>query len=687
MLRQSQDLRIKALKKIVILSTGAFNFDRRKNSSNIIALQSGPCKDMSFMSSKIEENCYLIFCTEINRFPSIDQNKIVYFTLKNHLKVIGFSLSQSECTKTIGHYISKIRNHPDKYIFNKKDEEDLFSFHLFDEFEDQFRKIRNLYIPNIESRVYLSKEQSNSYIYNKQLNRWITLNRKIEDNIDLFFSFQPLIKKLTSKEAGNNFVKLLTSIPNFKIKLTEQQKEAVSQTGNVVILGRSGTGKTTCSILRMFAAELFFRFESNNSDSKFSSKDLDKTSVLHSAFLTASPVLTNEVKRYYGRLKEHVRAELERRVEKKDINTQNSEFVKIEEKDEYSSSEDDQEETSAPVSMNLLKDDHFPLFFTVRALIFMIDASLKKPFFNRDLNGKIIVSGANYNWHNEHKGSFKISKRYKNELKKNHEIFDSDSSSDDEFEEIMTKKNIMKRLEKNKKPQKPLKSFEVDFKTFKEKFWPTVKSHSKFSALAVWTEITAYIKGSHNCWFYKGFYLPKLTYANKGQKISLLSKEEKLEIWDLFILYERWKNTNLAYDFQDLVNFILSQIKTYGYNGAPIHYILVDEVQDLTPATISLLMTICTEKIMFSGDTAQTIAKGVAFRFCDLDSLFTEAKVPRPTIKQLTMNFRTHNQILALANSIVSLIETLFPQTIDKMLKETSQVDGPIATNYFFRQP
>jgi ATP-dependent exoDNAse (exonuclease V) beta subunit len=43
---------------------------------------------------------------------------------------------------------------------------------------------------------------------------------------------------------------------------------------------------------------------------------------------------------------------------------------------------------------------------------------------------------------------------------------------------------------------------------------------------------------------------------------------------------------------------------------------------------------------------------------------------------QLTTNYRSHGQILALANSIVGLIETLFPFSIDKLEKEESLTTG-----------
>lgn len=44
---------------------------------------------------------------------------------------------------------------------------------------------------------------------------------------------------------------------------------------------------------------------------------------------------------------------------------------------------------------------------------------------------------------------------------------------------------------------------------------------------------------------------------------------------------------------------------------------------------------------------------------------------------QLTVNFRSHNNILQLANSVISIIEILFPATIDRLKKERSNLNGP----------
>lgn len=98
---------------------------------------------------------------------------------------------------------------------------------------------------------------------------------------------------------------------------------------------------------------------------------------------------------------------------------------------------------------------------------------------------------------------------------------------------------------------------------------------------------------------------------------------------------------------------------------------------------IYLLSKTATYGVFYSGDTAQTIAKGVGFRFCDLKSLFNNQlndnalTLKSPIVKHLTVNFRSHNNILQLANSIVSSIEILFPKTIDRLNKEVSDLKGP----------
>jgi superfamily I DNA/RNA helicase len=82
------------------------------------------------------------------------------------------------------------------------------------------------------------------------------------------------------------------------------------------------------------------------------------------------------------------------------------------------------------------------------------------------------------------------------------------------------------------------------------------------------------------------------------------------------------------------------------------------------------------DKVIFAGDTAQTIAKGVNNRIADLNSLMQNASFKTATIP-LTINYRSQNNILQLANNLVRIIEELFPKSIDKMAQEVAERVGP----------
>ena len=101
----------------------------------------------------------------------------------------------------------------------------------------------------------------------------------------------------------------------------------------------------------------------------------------------------------------------------------------------------------------------------------------------------------------------------------------------------------------------------------------------------------------------------------------------------------------------------------------------------MTQAELWLFFMICKTPggFFFAGDTAQTIERGIGFRFCDLQTLFHYEKQlnDKPQIFQLTNNYRSHSGILNLASHVVELIEHFFPLTIDKLKKDRGMYKGP----------
>lgn len=66
-------------------------------------------------------------------------------------------------------------------------------------------------------------------------------------------------------------------------------------------------------------------------------------------------------------------------------------------------------------SMEELSSEDFPLFLTVKRLIYMLDASTDFPFFSRDKTGKQIGLESNVEWHNEQGGVYMINQYHKSQ--------------------------------------------------------------------------------------------------------------------------------------------------------------------------------------------------------------------------------------------------------------------------------
>ena len=58
------------------------------------------------------------------------------------------------------------------------------------------------------------------------------------------------------------------------------------------------------------------KFEPQIKDSRCSADDIDDTMGLHCIFLTASPVLTNEIQRYYKKITDQIKEELDKKKQK-----------------------------------------------------------------------------------------------------------------------------------------------------------------------------------------------------------------------------------------------------------------------------------------------------------------------------------------------------------------------------------
>ena len=113
---------------------------------------------------------------------------------------------------------------------------------------------------------------------------------------------------------------MIKAIPEIKFKLTPEQELMISAPQNLLCLGRSGTGKTTSSALRLFATDAYYKYheqlakfkaenpDKRNKDFVISPDFLSENSQLKLTFVSASPVLVNEIKRFFQEFKKHFSA-------------------------------------------------------------------------------------------------------------------------------------------------------------------------------------------------------------------------------------------------------------------------------------------------------------------------------------------------------------------------------------------
>lgn len=132
-------------------------------------------------------------------------------------------------------------------------------------------------------------------------------------------------------EQRHRLGKILQMLPIIKMQLNSGQTRILNSLENLFILGRSGTGKTTTTVLRAFCQEVVFLAvvkqerllnyysglglakkwrEAKRRLPRLTASDVEGAQGVKMVFVTASPVLTNEVKQYYASLRQQLAAHL-----------------------------------------------------------------------------------------------------------------------------------------------------------------------------------------------------------------------------------------------------------------------------------------------------------------------------------------------------------------------------------------
>ncbi|XP_044860938.1 LOW QUALITY PROTEIN: TPR and ankyrin repeat-containing protein 1 [Mauremys mutica] len=320
-----------------------------------------------------------------------------------------------------------------------------------------------------------------------------------------------------------------------------------------------------------------------------------------------------------------------------------------------------------------VKDENFPLYVTSKQLLLLLDASMPDPFFLRNEDGSLkrtIVGWSTQedlvipNWQDE-------------EEEGNAEV---EYGEDEKAAEAHSRENDPRVF--------------VTYDVFANEMWPKMmKGKNSYNPALVWKEIKSFLKGSFEALSCPQGKLTEEEYKKLGRKRSPNFKEDRSEIYRLFCLYQQIRSQRGYFDEEDVLYNLSQRLSKLEELPWSIHELYGDEIQDFTQAELALLMKCINDPnaMFLTGDTAQSIMKGVAFRFSDLRSLFHYASknsvdkkqyvVRKPKrIYQLYQNYRSHSGILHLASGVVDLLQYYFPESFDRLPRDSGLFDGPKPT-------
>ncbi|CAD8201307.1 unnamed protein product [Paramecium octaurelia] len=568
--------------------------------------------------------------------------------------------------------------------------------------QNKDRNVNQSYI--LPRKFKLLNFQANQFQFCSQVQRWI---KKInitnyESRIQTQNTFQSqyyLFKKYLFTPNYDQYQNLLKNIKSEKFSINSEQFKAISQEGHTILIGRSGTGKTTISLLKLFITDAIFMLRQNldlfkESYSKINlqyNKEIQCGIQLKTLFLTSSPLLAQQIKQKYENMVKNVEENLRQKNRAQRISEQqkdnlNDSTVQIldllgeQEENESQFQIDDENENEEDVDQyekemgqfSTISDiKQFPAFLTIRKLLFLIDSQLQNPFFK---NIEQIHRQAQ--WHNEQFGVLSLNQNVTNNFseKLESEVHDLDSK------EIIYHNNKLK---------------EVTLESFKEFFWPKImqefhwnekSNFSELDPMIIWSEIITIIKGHELSYKFPNFHLSHEEYKNK---YGYTRQSQPDQVFKLFLIYEKLKLKYDYYDILDLINHINYQQACCFDTIEYMHYIILDELQDVPKALLILLTRMTHIQLFLAGDNAQNIVKGIGMKFSDIKSCLEQENGQSQLIKnnktktsliQLSYNFRSSNQILQLGNTLVKALELLFPNQLDSLQKEKSNQQGPKPT-------
>ena len=246
-------------------------------------------------------------------------------------------------------------------------------------------------------------------------------------NFSLYSYLSNVAPKVQTVEFMNNIkagdiTRVLEAIPNFKYRFNDHQRQVIGDICNLIVIGRSGTGKTTCAVLRMIGMRLLEIANANQRAGVYKIRyaDLCQPSQIKMVFLTASPLLARAVSKMYNKVLEYLKTILK----KKESQTQASTPSAVNPAGKVNASAEEQKMAQGvladfdlaildeeekeidqligeidleknpddiPTTMRDLTLDKYPLFLTVKEYVYLLESlCIRRNFFQRTLKNTIM---------------------------------------------------------------------------------------------------------------------------------------------------------------------------------------------------------------------------------------------------------------------------------------------------------
>ncbi|KAM6546583.1 hypothetical protein CsatB_027319 [Cannabis sativa] len=429
-------------------------------------------------------------------------------------------------------------------------------------------------------------------------------------------------------------------------KVLDLEREIINCSTSTFVQGRSGTGKTTVLTMKLLQKEYFHHMTmegfygvktnafgpvNRNCGAQNNSAEA-QGSGLRQLFVTATPTLCKSVEQHISNLRSSCSAHhpAERTlIDMVDIDKEESRLKNI------------------PDSFQDIPHDSYPLVVTFHKFLMMLDGTLSKSYFE----GLIDMT------------EFSLSHM------------------------PCSRSRIIESFIRTK---------EVNYERFSSQYWPHFDSKltKKLDSSTVFTEIICRIKGSLQAMKASDGKLTwedYLKFAKGGP--SGLSRNKRQTIYQIFWSYEKQKMENGEFDLADFVNGLHNQLRDERYKGDEMHFVYIDEVQDLTMSQLALFKHVCgnvEEGFVFSGDDLRSATDGMDFKIQDIQSLFDKKIIINSTGRSedredkgkitksfhLTRNYCSYSGISKLSQSILELCYHFFPLSTEMIEYETSKVNG-----------